>query len=578
MGGNRKQTSNVIVFIGIIDSPMYSSKQTILETVALLKAHGIKHLVISPGSRNAPLIQSFIVDPFFHCYSVVDERSASFMAIGMIQQLGKPVALCCTSGTAVLNYGPAIAEAHYQHLPLIVLSADRSPAWIDQLDGQTIPQSNVFPDFFHASVTLPEINTTESHWHCNRLINEALMACTHDGGGPVHLNIPISEPLFDFSVRTLPEVRVIHRSTTVNACLEPSMQARWQAAQKRLIVVGQLPVSNALNGLLDTLVQESTCVVLCEHLSNLASDRFIRDFDTILGTSDEGMRAELVPDLLITLGGHVVSKQLKKWLRSYTSIEHWHIAPDNGVADTYQSLREVLVGDPTEILRQLPSGNDAQPAEAYLKQWEHHSAQIPAPSAELPFSDLSVTGCLLKRLPQDASLFVANSSPVRNIQLYPRPKVEKIVCNRGTNGIEGTLSTAIGLALEQDKPTVALMGDLSFFHDLSGLWNPFFPANLRVMVINNGGGGIFHQLEGLTLSLELEAYMAANHQCSVEKWVEAAGLTYLRAATVEELNEHLTTFFRNDIPTGVVLEVITSSERNTQAMKRHQSDIKQAQQ
>ena len=557
---------------------MYSSKQTILETVALLKAHGIKNLVISPGSRNAPLIQSFIIDPFFHCYSVVDERSASYMAIGMIHQLGEPVALCCTSGTAVLNYGPAIAEAHYQHLPLIVLSADRSQAWIDQLDGQTIPQSNVFPDFFHASVTLPEINTSESHWHCNRMINEALMACTQQGGGPVHLNIPISEPLFDFSVPSLPDVRVIHRSTTVNTSLDASLQARWQAAQKRLIVVGQLPVNHALDELLDTLVRQKYCVVLCEHLSNLASDRFIRNFDTIVGTSDEGMRAELVPDILITLGGHVVSKQLKKWLRSNTTIEHWHISSDCSVADTYQSLREVLVGDPTEVLRQLLSGGDAQPAEAYLNQWEHQSARIPTPSADMPFSDLFVTGTMLNQLPQNASLFVANSSPVRNIQLYPRPRVEKIVCNRGTNGIEGSISTAIGLSLLNEQLTVAVMGDLSFFHDLSGLWNPYFPANLRVMVINNGGGGIFHQLEGLTLSAELEAYMAANHNRSVKKWVEAAQLTYLKATTQDELDEHLSTLFRTNLPTGVVLEVMTSSEQNTQAMKRHQSDIKQAQQ
>lgn len=555
---------------------MYSSKQTILETVALLKAHGIEHLVISPGSRNAPLIQCFINDPFFHCYSVVDERSASFMAIGMIYQIGKPVALCCTSGTAVLNYGSAIAEAYYQHLPLIVLSADRSPAWIDQLDGQTIPQSNVFDSFFHASVTLPEVIHAESHWHCNRLINEALLACTQHGGGPVHLNIPISEPLFDFTVSTLPAVRVIHQSSSALARLDASMRTKWNGARNRLIVVGQLPVCQELNAILDDLTQQSTCVVLCEHLSNLSSHRYIRNFDVLLGASSDQTRSELMPDIVITLGGHVVSKQLKKWFRSNTALEHWHISPDNSLSDTYQSLRELIVGDPTAILRQLCENGDSHANVEYAKTWEQRSLAVPSPSKQLPFSDMLVTGFLLEHVPNNATLFVANSSPVRNIQLYKRPDVEKIVCNRGTNGIEGSISTAIGLSLLNKKPTYALMGDLSFFHDLSGLWTSYFSKNLRILLINNGGGGIFHQLEGLRLSQQLEAYMAANHDRSAEKWVEAANLTYLKATTIAELEQHMEAFTQSNLDKGVVLEVMTTCELNKEAMQRHQSAIKQA--
>jgi len=555
---------------------MYSSKQTILETVALLKAHGIEHLVISPGSRNAPLIQCFINDAFFHCYSVVDERSASYMAIGLIHQLGRPVAICCTSGTAILNYGPAIAEAHYQHLPLIVLSADRSPAWIDQLDGQTIPQSKVFDSFFHTSVTLPEISTAESHWHCNRLINEALLASIQGGKGPVHLNIPITEPLFDFPVSTLPAVRVIRQSCTIESTLDASMLTKWNEARNRLIVVGQVPVCHELTAVLDELMQQSSCVVLCEHLSNLASDNFIRNFDVLLGATDDFTRSELMPDVVITLGGHVVSKQLKKWLRSTTEMEHWHISPDYTVTDTYQSLREVIVGDPTAILRQLHESCSSQPHVEYITTWKQLSLAVPTPSDQLPFSDVSVTGWLLNHLPKDATLFVANSSPVRNIQLYKRPEVEKIVCNRGTNGIEGCISTAMGLSLLNEKPTFAIMGDLSFFHDLSGLWTPYFSPNLRIFLINNGGGGIFHQLEGLTLSPQLEAYMAANHERSAERWVEAANLTYLKATTFAELEQHMQLFTHPNLPKGVVLEVMTTCELNREAMKRHQSAIKQA--
>lgn len=555
---------------------MYASNQTILETVALLKAHEIKHVVISPGSRNAPLIQSFISDAFFHCYSVVDERSAGFMALGLIHQSRVPVALCCTSGTAVLNYGPAIAEAHYQHLPLVVLTADRSPAWIDQLDGQTIPQFAVFNEYFRVSVTLPEIHTTENHWYCNRLINESLLACMQQGGGPVHLNIPISEPLFDFTVPTLPDVRVIRMSQSNHTQLDPSLTARWKAAEKRMILVGQHPVNKELNHALELCVDHSANVVLCEHLSNLTSDRFIRNADAVLGGCSDAMKADLLPDILITLGGHLVSKQVRKWLRTNPTIEHWHIAYDGKLTDTYQSLRHLLTGDPAHILLQLVSGDKNQPDGAFLNRWNQLSSLIPAPSPKLPFSDVSATGSLLSRLPAKATLFVSNSSPIRNVHLYARPAVENIVCNRGTNGIEGSISTAIGLALEQKNLTLALMGDLSFFHDLSGLWNPHFPANLRIMVINNGGGGIFHQLEGLTLSNELEAFMAAKHHDSVEKWVEAAGLTYLKATTADELNDRLSRFLQTDTGTGMVLEVITNTKLAIQAMKQYQSDIIQA--
>ncbi len=555
---------------------MYSSKQTILETVALLKAHDVKCLVISPGSRNAPLIQSFISDPFFTCYSVLDERSASYVAIGLIHQLRKPIALCCTSGSAVLNYGPAIAEACYQHLPLVILSADRTPAWINQLDGQTIPQTDLFPSLLKKTVQLPEVVDAETRWHCNRLINEALLVCRQNGGGPVQLNIPIAEPLFDFGVKDLPHVRKITQSPSTEAYFTESMASTWHTSKKRLIVVGQLPNQPELERVLESLVLDTDCVVLCEHLSNLDSDCFIRNFDALLGFSDEHTRAQLLPDLLITLGGHLVSKLLRKWLRSNPSFTHWHISPDNTMPDTFQGLSDRIEGEPSAFLHQLNVSVKKETETAFSSMWKRFSSAIPVPSTHLPFSDVVATGLFLDRLPRESTLFVANSSPVRNIHLFHKPSIDKIVCNRGTNGIEGSVSTAIGLSLSTDKPAFALMGDLSFFHDLSGLWSTYGLSNLRILLINNGGGGIFHQLEGLDLSPSLEAYVAANHNRSAEKWVESAGLIYLKATNLTELNEQLTVFMRSNSESGIVLEVMTTPENNKKAMQLYQNGIKQA--
>ena len=178
---------------------MYSNKKNVLQLAALLREYGIDHVVVSPGSRIAPLTQTFSQHPAFKCFTVVDERSAAFFALGLIQKINRPVAVCCTSGTALLNFGSAVAEAFYQQLPLLVISADRPAAWIGQMDGQTLPQPGIFNTLVKKSVQLPEPVTEEDEWYCNRLINEALLELNHYGKGPVQINVPLSEPLFEFT-------------------------------------------------------------------------------------------------------------------------------------------------------------------------------------------------------------------------------------------------------------------------------------------------------------------------------------------------------------------------------------------
>ena len=327
---------------------MYSPKKNVLETVALFKAYGISEVVLSPGSRNTPLIQSFASDPFFKCHSVVDERSAGFFALGIINRIQKPVAVCCTSGTALLNYGPAVAEAFYQELPLVVVSADRSPAWIGQMDGQTLPQPGIFGGLVRKSVQLPEVQVEEDLWHCNRLLNEALNAATN---GPVHINIPISEPLFDFSVETLPEVRTFKVVTPLMINdLQPLVEA-YEQAEKPLILIGQLQAHPLeLTHLLEKFRLNRSDVVLVEHLGQYQTPDSIGNFDAMISTWDAETAKAFAPDLLITLGGHIVSKRVKKWLRENQAKTHWHIGL-NGLPDTYGQATHFMQTTPEAFLQ-----------------------------------------------------------------------------------------------------------------------------------------------------------------------------------------------------------------------------------
>ncbi|MDP4276301.1 MAG: 2-succinyl-5-enolpyruvyl-6-hydroxy-3-cyclohexene-1-carboxylic-acid synthase [Bacteroidota bacterium] len=551
---------------------MYSSHKNVLQTVALLKAYGIAHIVISPGSRNIPLIQSFTCDPFFNCWSIVDERSASYFAIGLIYRVKKPVALCCTSGSALLNYAPAVAEAFYHRLPLVVISADRSQAWIGQMDGQTINQSGAFGKLANYSVQLPEIHTDDECWYCNRLINEALICCSTPVPGPIHINIPISEPLFAFTEERLPDVRCIKAEIPDKSVNMRSFCDEWNDAHKRMILVGQQFSDPYLTTLLEKLTEKTDSIVLREHLANLPSSRFIGNFDALIGRFTTNEIREFAPDLLITLGGHLVSKKIKTFLREYKPKRHWHLSAETDVPDTYQSLTQLINVHPVAFLEKLTGLVKADKERPFAVKWNEFSHLIPPPT-QLQFSDISVTGRVLNSLPSFSTLIVANSSPVRNIQLFSLKEQIDVLCNRGTNGIEGSISTAAGYTATGDGLTFLLLGDLSFFHDLSALNNSYLSGNLRIILINNGGGGIFQLLSGLKRSETLESYVTAQHTHSAEAWIKAAGLTYIQANDEQSLEAGLSELVKPNAGKCILLEVFTVAELNKAAFEQYYSSL-----
>ena len=548
---------------------MYSDKKNILQLVALLKAHGVRKLVLCPGSRNAGLVHTLANVEGFTCYSVTDERSAGFFAIGLSLQGGGPAAVCVTSGSALLNLHPAVAEAYYQQVPLLVISADRPAAWIGQMDGQTLPQPGVFGSLVKMSVNLPDIHTEEDEWYCNRLINEAILELDHHGRGPVHINVPVSEPIYRFTVKELPEVRVLTRYQGLNMYDRDYSQLieRLNQYSRRMVVVGQLNLIYLFSKEVTRHLYKHF-VWLTEHLSNrTVPGKAIKNFDAALSAMSAEKQLEMAPELLITYGGHLVSKQLKKYLRNHPPKEHWHIAADGKVADVFGCLTTVIEMDPFEFLEKVaPFINAAN--SGYPTSWEAFCQAVPAP--QFPYSEMSAIGSLLQSMPEEASLHLANSSAVRYAQLYPlKPQVE-VCCNRGVNGIEGSLSSAVGYSVASRKINFVVIGDLSFFYDMNALWNHHYGVNLRILLLNNGGGEIFHTLPGMDQTDRSRAFITAPHTTSACGWAEERGFLYLKATNQEELDEKMQLFASmQETRKPMLLEVMTDADTDTSLLREY---------
>ena len=554
---------------------MYTDKKNILQLVALLEAHGVKKIVLCPGSRNIPLVHTLSTHPSFTCYPMTDERSAGFFAIGLSLNGGGPVAVCCTSGTALLNLHPAVAEAFYQNVPLVVISADRPGAWIGQMDGQTVPQPGVFGTLVKKSVNLPEIYTDEDEWYCNRLINEALLATHHHGKGPVHINVPVNEPLFRFTAEVLPEVRVITRYQGLNVYDRDYKELieRLNKYQKRMIIVGQMNLIYLFDKKYSKLLYKHFAW-LSEHIGNQTVPGLpIRNFDAALYTMNDEVQEKMMPELLITYGGHVVSKRLKKYISQHPPKEHWHVSLDGEVVDLYGSLTTVIEMDPFEFLEKIAFLLENKTPQ-YPLMWENYCKALP--QMEMAYSEMSAIGALIRTLPEQSALHLGNSSSIRYAQLYSVPPTVEVCCNRGTSGIEGTLSTAIGYAAASDKLNFVVMGDLSFFYDMNALWNGNIGTNIRILLLNNGGGEIFHTLPGLEMSGTSHKFITAVHKTSAKGWAEERGFLYQCVEDENQLLEAMKLFAQPEpMNQPVLMEVFTNKNKDARILKDYYHQLKQ---
>lgn len=562
----------------------YSDKENVNILTALLVAHGVKHAVVCPGSRNAPIVHNLNECPNITCHPVTDERSAGFYALGMAQIIRHPVAVCVTSGTALLNLLPAVAEAYYQHVPLVVISADRPAMWIDQQDGQTLPQLDALGRFVSKAFSLPEPSTDDERWYCNRLVNEALLCCQRHGGSPVHLNVPISEPLFTFNVSALPTERVIRQvtaTTDVDHC-QPLL-ADVQSAQRPMIVVGQLSNKEAQRMALQLCELSTDVVVVYECLGMACHEDTSRysyppterlsplHIDKVLARMQQVEQYQ--PDVVVYLGGTLVSKRLKAFLRQSPAAKTWIVNERGAIYDTFQNLTGVIEGAPYDvlevILRYVRREKEKQrlPFEyGFRSRWATLIQQVQAQTERFhpPYS----SWLAVKRFFETAShkgryvLHAANSMSVRLVNHFAS---DYVFCNRGVNGIDGSLSTAAGCSLVTTQNVYCIIGDLSFFYDQNALWHSL-GGNFRVLLLNNGGGVIFQSLPGLKESTAQQTLISAQHHTTAWGICQQNNVAYLSARDEIELENNMNRFVNDNFNRPVVFEVFTSQEQDEQAM------------
>lgn len=552
---------------------MISDKKGLEHLSLLLIANQVKHIVFSPGSRNAPLIVTFPRYKEFECYSVVDERSAAFFALGIAQKTGETVVLSCTSGSALLNYAPALAEAYYQKIPLLVISSDRPENLIDRGDGQTIRQQNIYANYIKKSVQLIEDpESSEELIQYQKLALEAIKATQYPDKGPAHINIPFTEPIYGEKEKENPQIISFETSekiTTISENEFEELSSTWNSNAKKMIIVGQQKPNKQLEAVLTKISKDPSVIIFSETTSNISSPDFINCIDKTLATIDSEKLEYFLPDLLITVNSNIVSKKIKAFLRTKKSFQHWHIDKANEPLDTYFHLTGVVPISPLDFFEKMLDLNQSQSL-LYKSDWLNQKEKAEQNHKQFldtaPYSDLTVFDQLLKSLPSNSNVHFANSTPVRYSQLFNLNSSLTIDSNRGTSGIDGSISTAVGAAWMSKEITTMISGDLSFFYDSNALWNKYISPQLRIIVINNNGGGIFRFIDGPSKLPELETFFETKHQRKAKSLAEEAGIEYLSADSLESLGTVLKTFF-NQSEKAKLLEVFTPNELNAEVLK-----------
>lgn len=541
--------------------PKIPLAQSIIE---ICKVKDILNIVISPGSRNAPLTIGFTNQhETFSCYSIVDERSAAFFALGIAQQLNKPVALVCTSGSALLNYYPAIAEAFYSQIPLIVISADRPQCKIDIGDGQTVRQENVFENHSLYNANLTEFYSKENDILINLAINEAILK-----KGPVHINVPFEEPLYELiSERSVDPYIVSLDTLKSHFTLDYKFVKKWNTSNKKLLVIGDLTPNSIEQSIIEAWSLDNSVVVLTEKNSNIHHNSCIDNIDTLITPFTAGDFLNFQPEILITFGGMIVSKRIKTFLRKYKPKEHWHIDSLRAY-DTYGCLTQHFKTDPNIFFKQLfiDSINvDNVYKSTFLKINSIRKDTHIAFCKQIPFSDFKVFEFLSHNLPLNIQLQVSNSSAIRYLQLINLKKSIDVFCNRGTSGIDGSTSTAIGASLINKKQTFFITGDVGFFYDSNALWNNYTPNNFKIILINNSGGGIFRILPGHEENEVFNTFFETSHHLNASHLAAMYNFNYHSAKDEISLENQWPIFInQNDKPS--ILEVFTPEKLNNKIL------------
>ncbi|MDB3900943.1 2-succinyl-5-enolpyruvyl-6-hydroxy-3-cyclohexene-1-carboxylic-acid synthase [Flavobacteriaceae bacterium] len=583
--------------------PKINSAQTI---ILYCEKFEFFNIVISPGSRNAPLAIGFASNDKFNCFSIVDERSAGFFALGISQQTQKPTVLVCTSGSALLNYYPSIVEAYYSEIPLIVVSADRPNYKIDIGDGQTIQQNNVFgnhvigfenlfqdvnhntdsifesnlQDIIPGSLKNPEILMLQKKIQSsNEKIISNLFTKTLCFSKPIHINLPLEEPLSDFvnqpSFKIQNEIKPASRNDDLSVLTNPLVKEY----KKIMILVGCANKGMLSESIINELSNCDNIVILKETTSNLNNPSFFGKIDQLIAPIELSENKSILfdkikPDLLVTIGGAVVSKKIKLMLRSHRPTAHIHLGHNDAKDTFYLGVKHFNI-DPN-LFFQI-SINKMRSVHNYKQKWLNISSKrILAHKKYISnsaFSDLKVFSLLESRIPENYTIQVSNSSPIRYMQLFDYKHSCSFYCNRGTSGIDGSTSTAVGASVKSSSPVLLITGDLSFFYDSNGLWNNYLKSNFRIIVINNNGGGIFKILPGYKNNIISSKFIETKHNLSTKHLAKMYGFDYLKARNEIGLKWSLYNFFSKSSKPKI-LEIKTNSDLSSELLKKYFINLK----
>lgn len=562
-----------------------TARKSIRQAAYLCDKHRASLVVISPGSRNAALNMAFARSGL-KTVGVPDERVAGFYALGAALQTGRVSVLICTSGSAVLNYAPAVAEAYFQEVPMLILSADRPSHLIGQGEGQCIYQKDVFGKHVKASYQFPDDAESEHGLReSNRIMNEALRLA-HDGvPGPVHVNIPFAEPLYDQEMINVEEkFEIIHREKTKAQLIHSELKELkklWSQHAKRIIVVGQNKKDDRLSKLLERIQSEGKAVVLCESTSNINSANRISNIDRCMCYIEEdSFFSQLYKaDLVVSIGGALVSKKIKAFFRKNNPKVHWYLGENNRKPDVFQALSHCIDVDPILVLEEMLELPEQKIASEYVNAWFEMDNRLSKHQlnfeSKLPFCDYTVMQFLLRNIPEKSDLHIGNSSPIRYSNLFKLNSSINVYCNRGTSGIDGMSSTAIGAALMSKKTTTIISGDIAFVYDSNAFWSKHVPNSMRIIVINNGGGGIFRIIPGPDTTEELEEYFEMGHKRNMKELAKAFGLMYLSCSDMDGLKSAFQSFYKES-DTPKLIEIHTMGDLSAEIQRDYFKKIKEA--
>ncbi|MCO6360946.1 2-succinyl-5-enolpyruvyl-6-hydroxy-3-cyclohexene-1-carboxylic-acid synthase [Roseivirga pacifica] len=549
------------------------------ELVALCAAHGVKEAIISPGSRSAAITLTFEAHPDINVRMIPDERSAAFIAMGIAQQAQQPVVLVCTSGSAALNYAPAVAEAFYQEVPLIVITADRPPEWVDQYDGQTIRQEGIYANHIKSSFNLPvDLSHSDAKWQANRMVNEALLTAQTAPFGPVHVNVPLREPFYpeaheEISFETPRVIRKFAVDQLPNEAHWELLLDQWKSATNCWIIVGHNDPSKELTAALSTLKPYAN--VFSDIIGNQQTEGVITSQDLFLQPANFGAFTTETPDLIITIGKSLISKNLKLFLRKNSPKQHWHINQGERLNDSLQHLSYWIDARPAQFLNELSIRikDDKSLSNSF---WTDRNAvakeALRKHLAQTEYSELKATHEVMQAMPESTTLHLANSMAVRYANFVGvHSNRTTVYSNRGTSGIDGCNSTALGAALAADQMVTLITGDLAFFYDRNAFWNNEKFNNLRIVILNNDGGGIFGMIKGPRQQTAYQKLFQTPHGLTAKKLCKEFGMSYLSAKNSVELKDVLKHFYAKS-KTAKILEIFTDSEESAKDL----TSLKQA--